>query len=252
MNSLVIASAINNQEILENNLLRSPLLARNQATVFLQKDSESASKAYNQVLDKADADLIVFVHQDVYIPSGWHNRLQNAISQIGKHPWAVIGIIGKTHEGEVVGRTWSTGIGREVGCRINSPEPVEYIDELLIVVNRKSCIVFDDELPGFHLYGTDIVQTALSKGYNAYVIDAPVIHNSLPYVKFGKDFVIAYKYMQNKWRKSLPLNTLVANITPWGWSLKKRLIKQLFKQDRREYHKRLDYPAEKAKELGYE
>jgi hypothetical protein len=112
--------------------------------------------------------------------------------------------------------------------------------------------VFDAELPGFHMYGTDIVQIARSNRLSAYVIDAPVIHNSLPYLKFDQHFLTSYCYMQEKWKAILPIKTTVTTLTRFGWPLKKRFIKQCFKHDDRSNYQRLNDPAAKAREIGYE
>lgn len=249
---ITVVAAVNNHLVLTSNLLHSSLL--NQVNVqFIQAEGFSnASQAYNYGIDQSIGDYLIFAHQDVYIPSSWQGCLEKALLQLKDQPWAVLGIIGKTKKNEVVGRTWSTGLNSQVGHKIDKPVPVESIDELLIVVNKKSDIRFDENLPGFHLYGTDIVQTAIKMGYGAYVIDAPVIHNSLPYLKYDKGFVESYRFMRKKWKSILPITTLVTTINRSGWPLWKKLIKQYFKRDNRSFYKRLDDPAAKAKELGYE
>lgn len=246
-------SAVNNERILEENLLASSIIADCSTQLILQRNYQSASLAYNKAILMAKSDIMIFVHQDVYIPSGWQACLEKALTRLKDKPWAVLGIIGKNRNKEVVGRTWSTGLGCEVGKRIEGPVPVETIDELLIVVNKKSGIRFDENLPGFHLYGTDIVQTAIEMGYEAYVMDAPVIHNSLPVKKLGPDYAACYHYMQKKWKQRLPLDTLILPITYWGWPLNTKKIKQYFYRNHsRGNYSRLHDPSIKAKELGYE
>lgn len=247
-----IVAAVNSDLVLKANLLASPIVNDCKAQAFFQRGYKSASLAYNEAMLEANSDLVIFVHQDVYIPGNWLEYLEKALDWLGDKPWAVLGIIGKTLEGQVVGRTWSTGIGKEIGGLIQVPVIVESIDELIFVVNRKAGIAFDENLPGFHLYGTDIVQIAKKAGYDSYVFDGPVIHNSLPVLNLDKYFCQGYSYLQKKWPESLPIKTLVTTITRFGWPLKKQLIKQLFKKDNRLSYQRLDDPQAKAKELGYE
>lgn len=250
MFTIVVAS--NDDAVLQGNLLSSEITANEQTELLVQQKFDSAALAYNDGLMRARSDLVLFVHQDVYIPTSWQETFRQAIKNLQGRPWGVLGIIGKSRENRVIGRTWSTGIGKEIGCRILTPELAESLDELLIVVNKKTGICFDERLPGFHLYGTDIVQTAKRSGWETYVINAPVIHNSLPVKKLGSDFSLAYRYMQRKWHRKLPIPTLTASITQYGWPLTKITLKQLFKKDNRSIYQRLDNPRNKAQELGYE
>lgn len=252
--NIEFVTAVNNDIVLSNNLLASSTILNGDTVLHQIINAKSASCAYNEVLQNSKADILVFAHQDVYIPSSFIGHLIQAIEVIESNDphWAVIGCIGVNESNKIAGKVWPTGIGKEVGVKIIKPQRVISLDELLLVVKMRSGIKFDINLPGFHLYGTDIVQNARLKSLSSYAIYAPVIHNSLPYLKFGQDFVLAYRYMQEKWKSILPIITLVTTITPYGWPLRKRLIKQYFNRcDRRDYS-RLDNPAAKAKELGYE
>ena len=248
----VIITAVNDDSVLKTNLLASPIIQDAGLQVIMQRGYSSASLAYNEAMTRAESDILMFIHQDVYLPAGWYERVLRALKKLENHPWAVLGIIGKTKDNLVKGRSWSTGIGKEVGCRLQVPEPVESIDELVIVINKKSGIRFDEQLPGYHLYGTDIVQIAKDQGWESYVIDAPVIHNSLPVKKLASDFSSIYPYMQRKWCRKLPIPTLTASITRYGWPLKKITLKQLFHNSNRSVYQRLESPHRKAQELGYE
>jgi hypothetical protein len=99
---------------------------------------------------------------------------------------------------------------------LDLPAPVNAIDEVLIVLKRSSGVEFDAALPGFHLYATDLVQTALSLGLGAYVIHAPVVHNSRPSLYLGPDYFEAYRHVARKWRHRLPIRGHVADIVPPG------------------------------------
>ena len=87
------------------------------------------------------------------------------------------------------------------------------VDELVIVLRRASGCAFDPNLPDFHLYGTDIVQTARRNGKSGYVAHIPVIHNSRPVTSLGGGYATAYKYMRRKWRHNLPIKTPVVPIS---------------------------------------
>jgi hypothetical protein len=111
-----------------------------------------------------------------------------------------------------VGHVWSTGLNKLLGQQFTQPIAVHSIDELLIVVRRSSNIRFDERLPGFHLYGTDIVQTALSANKGAYTVCAPVIHNSRPILYLPPDYLAAYEYLRRKWSARLPIQNCISPI----------------------------------------
>lgn len=216
----------------------------------------SAPLAYNSILDAAESPYVVLAHQDVYLPANFFKRLFLAIATLNKlaPEWGVLGIIGKDTCGHVVGRVWSNGLQKEVGSCLEGVVPVVSIDELLIVIRRDSGLRFDEGLPGFHLYGTDIVLTALERGFGAYVTDAPVIHNSLPVRRLDASYEAAYRYMQRKWSRRLPLDTLIVSVTGTLWPLRRQRLRALKRKLLRVSYvsqRHLD-PAERARELGYE
>jgi len=141
-----------------------------------------------------------------------------------------------------------------VGAAIEKPQKVESFDELVLVVRQDAGLQFDDNLPGYHLYGTDIAQTALAAGRTAYAFDGPVIHNSMPIRRLDRSYRRAYDYMRGKWAGKLPILTSVMPLTPWGWPLKKHWMKTMLKARFRSCRLGVRHPApqELARELGFE
>jgi hypothetical protein len=90
---------------------------------------------------------------------------------------------------------------------------VQAFDELLIVLRRAPDLRFDERLPGWHMYGTDIVQTARTAGHGAYAEALPCVHNDRCHGALGADFDEAYRFMQRKWAGALPLGTPITRIT---------------------------------------
>lgn len=215
-------AAVNDTKILEANLAVSPVFLEDSTRLSILRNEPSASIAYNAGLDRTQARICVFAHQDVYLPLGWEAKLADYVSRLDAldPDWAVAGLFGIDRDGTPVGRVWSTGIGREIGVPFADPIPVQSLDELIIILNRESGLRFDEALPGFHLYATDIVQMALSSGKGAYVVDAPVVHNSVPTPGLRGGFMVAYDYMRKKWRKRLSIVTPVTRITRLGWYLR--------------------------------
>ena len=118
-----------------------------------------------------------------------------------------------------VGDVWSTSLGCRLGGPFPTPLPAQSFDELVIVMRRSAGLRFDEALPGFHLYGTDIVQTAKARGRGAYVAWLPVVHNDKFHGVLGADFTASYQYLWRKWRGSLPLRTPVLWVRWHGRSL---------------------------------
>ncbi|PCJ70533.1 MAG: hypothetical protein COA62_08120 [Rhodobiaceae bacterium] len=256
-----VVAAVNNEQVLNANLLASPLLHSCRDRLVAKRGFSSAAAAYNAGLDETDGNIVVLVHQDVYFPKNWDAQLLAGIAAIEKKDpnWAIIGIYGVRPDGSHVGRVWSSGIERELGEAFDAPATVTTIDELVIVVNRRSGLRFDENLPGFHLYATDIALAAADKGRGVYVVHAPVVHNSVPVLSLSGAYVQAYKYLQKKWSHRLPIVTTVTILSRTGWSLwrtqfrlagwdgarAQRRREELERRPRRD-------PGEVATMLGYE
>jgi hypothetical protein len=207
-------AAVNNPDILASNLAASRDLQAEPFRLHVQFDAPSCSIAYRRGLVESDAEIVVFAHQDVYLPDGWVGLLSQRIEQLDRLDpnWGVAGLFGVGEDGQHHGRSWSTGLGRQLGIPSDAPVPALCVDEMVIVLKRSSGLTFDEALPNFHLYGLDIVTTARVRGIGAYIIDAPIIHNSQPVQNLDGGFAEAYHYMQSKWADRLPLQNLIAPI----------------------------------------
>lgn len=216
---ICVAVASNNQDILARNIQVSELVQTGKAEFHVERNAVSAAIAYNQMLDQSDAEYMVFAHQDVYFPPGWDRRLLDTISRLDHldQNWAVIAATGISTKGEHVGPVWSSGQGGVVGAEITSPTPAQSVDELVIVLRRGSGLRFSDDCPGFHLFGTDIVQTAIGQGKGAYICNLPVVHNDVFHHRLGADFGRGYGYIRRKWRSVLPIRTTVLWVTRSGF-----------------------------------
>ena len=258
--SLAVVAPVNDDECLANNLAESPMIKEGGVPLIVRRDCKSASTAYNAGLDSADADIIIFAHQDVYFPRGWDEKLRRAIKTLDDRGerWGVLGVIGSDANGKLVGGAWSNGLQWKIESReFTSPARVRTFDEIVLVLRKDGGLRFDDNLPGFHLYGTDIALSAVKAGLGAYVFDAPVIHNSIWRKKLGVSYCRAYRYMQRKWWDELPVQTLVLPVTRSLWPVLRNWLREKKKQLVRLFKPmppRIRYPApaRKAKEMGYE
>jgi hypothetical protein len=223
-----LAAAVNNDVVLSRCLAQSPDLHRF-TTFKAYRGYTSAGRAYNDAIDDSNADVIVFAHQDVYFPAGFYDRLGSAVSEVERidSNWAVIGLIGVSSEGQLGGEVWSSGIGRVVGESICQPVQADSIDEMVIVLRKASGVRFDAALPGYHLYGLDVVQTARSAGLSSWIVQLPAVHHSKPLLTLDHTYRRAWLYTRNKWRHQLPIRSLICDIEAspvhlWTKSLRMR------------------------------
>ena len=217
---LCIIVASNDEACLQRNLLASALIAAG-VPVHVERGAPSASIAYNRGMDATTAPIILFAHQDVWFPPGWDRRLARAIAHLDKAApnWALIAPFGMSPDGRHVGDVWSSSLGRRVGAPVEAPTAVQSFDELAFVMRRDAGLRFDEALPLWHFYGTDIVQTALSSGRGAFVIDAPLVHNDGHKPWLGADFTAGYNFIRRKWRARLPIRSPILWVTRFGLSL---------------------------------
>ncbi|MDO8882613.1 MAG: hypothetical protein U0934_07870 [Pseudotabrizicola sp.] len=227
--SFVCAS--NSDAVLSANLAASPILAEG-LSLHVERGAASASTAYNRAIDATDADVIVFAHHDVYLPKGWDRLLTARLAELTRIDpnWAVAGAYGVAGDYNQFGPVWTSSLGQIIGRVPLQPESVNSLDEMLIVLRRASGLRFDDEQPGWHMYGTDIVCRARAAGFGAYAIGLPCIHNDRFHGALGPDFTESYRWMQAKWPQYLPVQTPVTKISRSGlhlmrerWNMRKSL-----------------------------
>lgn len=209
-----VIAAVNNDGVLQGNLLKSPdeELKRE---VILERGFDSAAAAYNSAIARATGEILIFVHQDVYLPHRWVMALRRSLErlQASDPNWGVLGVFGVSEQGENCGHVYSAGLSLELGCEFDEPVQVGSLDELLLIMRRSAGLRFDESLPGFHLYGTDICLEAARRGLKNYVISSFCIHNSNGLSYLPMAFWRSYFYMQNKWREILPVKTACTTIS---------------------------------------
>lgn len=248
--------------ILDRDLRRSPAIAEGRVELSVLWNKPNASEAYAEAMRAAPAELMIFAHCDVYFPDGWFERLQWEIERLTHldPAWAVAAVIGVTAAGEFVGRAWDTSLAPlfaetdgVFGNALHLPVPVQSCDEMVLIVRTDARVPFDRELPGFHLYGTDIALEAERRGRTAYALDMPLIHNAKAQLRLGPDYVGSYRYMVRKWRSRLPVETTCGTLSVNPFVLPLRRMKVRYKALCRPSTyttERLSDPSIKADQLG--
>ncbi|MBD5781079.1 hypothetical protein IEN85_16390 [Pelagicoccus sp. NFK12] len=229
-----IVTASNDNQMLSDNLLKSKAIS-SATDVIVQKGYQSASKAYNDAIEKSKTDLIIFTHQDIYLPPNWCSELYKSISilDVNSSKWGVLGVWGVSTSGIHTGFMYCNAFGDKMGQSFESPKEVQTLDEVVLVIRKSSGLRFDNNLHGFHLYGSDLCLTADSMSLKNYVVSAFCVHNSTNYHAFPRDFWSSYKYLRKKWIKKTPIHasctTITKSMKPMITSIIERNIRRIIK-----------------------
>lgn len=198
-----IVSACNNIRVLCGNLLQSPYI--NSHDIHIKEGFTKPCIAYNEAINDCSEDIIIFIHQDVYLPESFFGDLTIAIGKLHYSNWGVLGVAGKYKDllcANVLDR------GHMLKTAEQRPTPIDTIDEMILIIKKSSFkkISFDENVPNHHLFGTDICLQASQAGYSNFVIDAYCEHNSL-LMGLPDDYFVAEDYIRNKWSCFLPIHT---------------------------------------------
>jgi hypothetical protein len=215
-----IICAVNNQSVLRSCLLKSPDI-QSATEVILQTGYSSAAAAYNSAIQKADTDLLVFVHQDVYLPPGWADYVQRALEWLSTRDpnWGVLGVWGVTESNDRAGHLYWTGAQGAPWKPFDGVKEVTSLDEVVLILRKSSGLRFDERLPGFHLYGSDICLEACRRGMKCYAVPAFCIHNTNEHNFLPFEFWKCCLFIRRKWRLALPITTPCMTITFWCWPM---------------------------------
>ena len=216
--SIAFVCATNNDAQLRKNLLSSKIITSNRYPLILQQGYTNISRAYNDAIKKTSAEILVFLHQDVWLPDDWEQAFLNCL-EIVPNDWGVLGVAGVCRVNGLalqVGRVKDRG--SEWGGHGPLPAQVDALDELLLVIHNDGQLTFDERIPSTHFYGADICLQARLRGLKCYAIDAYCHHNSTLAAHSEADlppgFLLAERYIRRKWRKQLPISTTSALLLP--------------------------------------
>jgi glycosyltransferase involved in cell wall biosynthesis len=231
-----LVAAVNNRKTLESNLLASPALQGSHDHQMIFKEGfASAATAYNSGLDEADNDIVVFLHQDIYLPAHWFDQVELAIRKLDESgsKWGVLGCFGSRQDAHGgLGRVYTNGLGMH-GNAIAMPQPVETLDEIVLVLRKSSRLRFDSELPHYHMYGTDICLTARQAGLGSFAIPAFCVHNTHQILELPKEFFECYRYIKRKWSSQLPIAASCMSVTRLDHEMHRKRLSELLARLRR-------------------
>lgn len=179
---LVFIVCVSNDAVLQQHLLRSPCIQSKTYPLHLHSDCASAAAAFNRYALGQHAypknTWLVWVHQDVYLPSGWDQLfIANLLAAQQQFPrLGVVGLYGVHGSGSQAVRAGKLlDRGNPLVEKTTLPCRVDSLDELLIAVDSAAGLGFDPHL-GFDFYGTDIALQAQKNNLQTAVIEAPCEH----------------------------------------------------------------------------
>lgn len=190
----------NDLSVLENNLC---LPGRINSEFFMDINCERATVGLNKILKRmmeiGDADAFVFLHQDCIIPPKWEDELSAKLLKL--KDWTIAGLWGKDEEDIFSGSIYDIRVWPYLIKTDNLPIKAICLDEVCLIMNAKNPIKFDENLSGFHLYGTSICCKVKENGGSSWIIDAPLMHNTSRTLNFQPDdeFKDNFVYLKNKY-----------------------------------------------------
>lgn len=209
--------------ILAANLMRSPCLTHGSPhQLILVHGCPNAAEGFSRGMSLASGDILVFVHQDVFLPDGWDKSFISGFMEArNQMPAGVVGIYGLSAPKDA-GRPQQLGAVNDRGEWLRGTVPLparaQSLDELLFAVPRGSRLRLDPEL-GFDLYATDLVLQAEAGGGCGAVVEAPCEHRtSLPRRNIPRSIVERLRksalVFERKWAFRFPIETPCIRFDP--------------------------------------
>ncbi|MEO5363475.1 MAG: class I SAM-dependent methyltransferase [Magnetococcus sp. DMHC-8] len=201
---------MHNSRVVGDYLLSSPIFqGAHPHQLIVLENQTSAAQAVATGLAQAVHDHVVYVQQDVYLPSRWDamycQQVRQAEAGLGRV--GLLGIAGATlRDGQAV---YSGGLVDRHMTRIHAgplPARVDTLEDCLFGF-RKSDFPGMDPALGYHLHATDLACTCRARGLEVVVVEALCYHNSERGPGEPPEFMASARHLAAKWRDSLPLAT---------------------------------------------
>lgn len=211
-----IVCVFNNPEVRRDCLDRSIDAYAGKVTVeFVPVDNTehvftSAGAALNHGARQATQDVVVFVHQDVYLHS--IDRIAQAATELLEDAWGMLGANGMTSEGTSVGRLRDRV--QLIGDNCASPTDVDSLDEVLFMVRRDRVLtdpLTEDEALAWHAYAVEYGLRLKSMGLRVGALNLAVTHNSLTINLDRLD--VAHRRVAELYPGPLPIATTCGRIS---------------------------------------
>lgn len=226
---LSLVACASDVEVLRRRLLASPCLQSGGLPLTVYFNADSAAEGFNaamagQAVSLIDNNWLVWVHQDVFLPEGWHDSFCLALSeaQMRFPGLAVAGVYGVGGTGTTAvraGHVLDRGVVLEETATL--PYLADSLDELLFAVQVGTGLTLDPALR-FDFYATDLVLKARASGLKSAVVAGYCEHWSgtpasgrMPAGVVDRICASA-RIFESKWAQQLPITTPCFHIEQSG------------------------------------
>lgn len=177
----------------------------------------SAGAALNHAVRQASHDVVVLVHQDVYLHD--LDRLAACAATLDDERWGILGANGVTADHTSVGRLRDRVI--LIGESAPEPVPVDTLDEVLVIARRDDLLrepLSEDPELAWHAYAVEYSLRVRSMGLLAGAIDTAITHNSMTTNLARLDE--AHRHVGDLYPALVPIHTTCGTVDPgardWG------------------------------------
>lgn len=236
---LSVIVPVNREWQFQMNALRSPGLREIKAEIIPIYEASSAAKAYELGSAQASHPWRLFMHQDVYIPSGCGHIILEKLAELNKNMLTPAGFIGLEKEDYKQNESGEASIKGIVLDRIYHNSLLENLpssraislDELGIFLHKDSIYKIDHAL-GWHLWATDLCLQAWEHNDEpcSTIFCLPLFHNSSNLFRLPNEWHSSADILKKKWPHRLPIKTLCGTIhesEPMKTNTKKHAVNKL-------------------------
>jgi hypothetical protein len=166
----------------------------------------SAGAALNAGIRQARNDVVVLVHQDVYLHS--MDRVLEVATMLEDKRWGMLGAIGVRARGPFIGRMRD----RVQLMGQDAPYPVEVVsvDEVLFMGRREVLMqnpLSEDEHLAWHAYAVELSARLRAQGLMIGAVNLEITHNSLTTDEYKAKLEVAHRRVAELHPGQLPLST---------------------------------------------
>jgi hypothetical protein len=170
----------------------------------------SAGAALNHGTSLAKNDVIVFVHQDVFLHS--LTALKEAAGQLSAGGFGLLGAVGIRSDGRIVGRMRDRVV--LLGDDVAHPTDVDSVDEVLFMAPRSQLLrepLTESGDMAWHAYAVEYGLRMRRLGLRTGVADMPLTHNSLS-INLAR-LEEAHQAVAERYEDLLPVRTTCGVVT---------------------------------------
>ncbi len=169
----------------------------------------SAGAALNHAVRQAHHDVVVMVHQDVYLHDV--DLLAAAAGALHEPRWGVLGASGVTRGRRLAGRLRDRVI--LIGESAPTPVEVDTLDEVLVMARREDLLaepLSEEPDLAWHAYAVEYALRMRSQGRLVGAVDTAITHNSLTTNLARLDE--AHRHVADRFSSLVPIHTTCGTV----------------------------------------